>query len=77
MTILWLFMLLAVIAVMVFNPFGERRPGAVRPGPKRCSRCARSVDRLRAYVDGRREFWVCDMCASELDILHAARVPLP
>lgn len=48
-----------------------------RPAGKRCERCWRSVDRVQPYIDGRREFWVCTMCAAEMDIANARHLDVP
>jgi hypothetical protein len=78
----WLIAVVAVMALVAFWPSAGnaagffRRGGAVR-GTKRCQRCYRNVNGLRPYVDGRSEFWVCDMCYAELEIAHSANPPLP
>lgn len=43
----------------------------------RCSRCWRAVAHLQPYVDGRREVWICAMCAAEMDIVNANRIDIP
>jgi hypothetical protein len=66
-----------VIIALVYYLWRTRRGGRMRAGHKRCTRCFRAVEQLRPYMDGRREFWVCDMCSAELDFSHAVKVDLP
>lgn len=52
-------------------------PAAASRSAKRCSRCWRPAQRLQPYIDGRREFWVCPMCAAEMDFTNATHVDVP
>lgn len=70
---LWIILAAILIALVLYLSSGAR-PGR---GSKRCSRCFCAVDALQPYMDGRREFWICAMCAAELDFSHADRVDLP
>lgn len=66
--------LLLAAAALLWAHLG---PGASRASTRRCSRCWRAVPRLQPYVDGRREYWVCAMCASEMDFVNAAHIDIP
>lgn len=71
----WILILLMVAAVLLWTRLW---PGLTRGRTsKRCSRCWRAVPRLQPYVDGRREFWVCAMCAAEMDFSNASHVDIP
>jgi hypothetical protein len=72
-----LVLLVILIIVIAYFMLRRRRGGRMRAGHKRCTRCFRAVEQLRPYMDGRREFWVCDMCSAELDFSHAVQVDLP
>lgn len=66
--------LLLAAAALLWTHMGPHASG--RQGG-RCSRCWRAVARLQPYIDGRREVWLCTMCAAEMDIVNASRIDIP
>jgi hypothetical protein len=75
----FLIVALIVAAAMLWSSLGPRGGWTPirRGGGKRCSRCWRSVGDLRPYIDARQEFWICGMCAAEMDFTHASHLDLP
>ena len=51
--------------------------GGRRGSGKRCNRCWKAVDQLQPVIDGRCEFWVCRLCAAEMEITNASTIDIP
>lgn len=67
---------LMITAVLLWTRLDPSARGR-RGGGKRCNRCWKAVDQLQPVIDGRCEFWVCRLCAAEMEITNASTIDIP
>lgn len=72
-----IWILLLVLALVLWAPREVRLPWRSSHAGQRCNRCWKPAPRLDPYIDGRIERWVCPMCVAELQIVQAPTLKPP